>query len=89
MERVVDLLGKMPVDPRDLDKVFNASTTDSLKAAEMTNEVPASFTPNAGDCFEQRSGAGFLPALPVTRDRKPMRFVPNLLDEMQRGRIRR
>jgi hypothetical protein len=83
MERVVYTLSEIAADALDPCEVLDASRDDTLHAAKLAEQLPAALGTQPGDALQRTDPADPGAALPVTRDRKAVSFVPDLLHQVQ------
>ena len=88
MEVIVYGFGYRAADPVHFGQVVNTRPNDALKAAELFEQFPSSFWPEAWNLLQSRGVPLFRPPAPVARHGKAVRFIANLLDQVQRRRIR-
>src|SRR5882672_7154931 len=89
MELPVDLLGELAADALHLRQVFHARTHHALQSAEPRQQLFAALRAHSRNALEARGGAPLGAPRPVPRDRKPVRLVANVLDQVQPGMIGR
>src|SRR3569623_1636619 len=89
MEYIVNALGELAADVPYLAKIFHPGARYFLQPAELREQHAAALGPEAGDVFQRGTIAGFAAPLPMAGDCKAVRFVADLLDEMQCWRVGR
>src|SRR5580765_2877063 len=89
MERAVDALGERAADSRHARQVVHARRLQAAQAAEVREQRLALARADAGDVLERRRGARLRPPGAMTLDGEAVRFVADLLKQMQSGIVRR
>ena len=83
MQCRVNGFGQLPTDAPHFGDFFRAGLTDFLQATEIVYQVFASFGPHARNPFQGGLTALLVPALPVSGNRKAVRLIPYMLDQVQ------
>ena len=83
MHGAVDLFGQRAVDARHLGDLFDARATNTAQPAEMGEQFPAPFRPDAGYLFEFGLLTLLLPSLPVPGDGESVCFVADVLEQVR------
>jgi len=83
MERVVYTLSEIAADALDPCEVLDAGRDDTLHAAKLAEQLPTALGTQPGDVFQRADPTNPGAALPVTRDRKTVSLVPDLLHQVQ------
>src|SRR4249919_2718009 len=84
----VDPLGERGVDAFHSRDLLGAGGLQSAKSAEMPQQVSASARSDAGNVLQAACIPRLLPAPAVACDRETVRFVANLLNQLQARRFR-
>ena len=84
MKMVENFLGKFTTDPVDPGQILDTGPSQALQTAKVLQQGAATLGPDTTDLIQQRSLASAAPAGTMAGDRKPMRFIANLLDQVQR-----
>ncbi len=80
----VNFLCKRATDTANLDQVVDASTTYPLQTPKLFQQFPATLRPQSRNFLETRCFSCFCTSLPMARYGEPMRFIPDLLNQVQR-----
>lgn len=83
MQGRIDSLGQRLVHALDLGDFLDPRRLQARQAAEMSQQVGAPARADPGDVLEPAAGARFLPPAAVAGDGEAMRFVADLLDQLQ------
>ena len=78
-------LGQTAGNTPDPCEIVDTGAGDSLQTAELAQQVPAPLRSNAGNAFQRRSHTPRVTPRPVPCDRETVRFVAQLLNQVQRG----
>ena len=89
MELLVDSLGQCPTDAVDFREVCDASLADALQPTELPKQGTTPLGTQPCDRLQTRRSSCSCPTLPVPGNRKPVGFIPDLLDQQECGRVRR
>src|SRR3569623_2417680 len=89
MEYIVNALGELAADAPYLAKIFHPGARYILQPAELREQLAAALGPEAGDVFQRGTIAGLAAPLAMAGARETVRFVADLLDEMQCRRVGR
>ena len=82
-EGVVYRLGEGAAYAVDPSQVLDPGSRQGSQASELAQEALAPLGPDAGYLFQHRSVSSAPPARAMAGDRKAVRLVPNLLNEVQ------
>src|SRR4051812_38907564 len=85
MEMPVDALRERPADAFHLRDIVDRRRLHAAQAAEMLDQRLASLGTDAGNFVQHRRGATLSAPRAMPDDRKPVRLIADLLDEMQAG----
>ena len=89
MELPVDALGQRPADSGNSRQVVDAGVLHAPESAEMREQRTPPGRADAGDHLQGRRRARLAAPRAMALDREPMRFVANLLQQVQSGMIGR
>ena len=82
MQLLVDTLCQATTDSLNLSQLIHARRHYTPKPAKARQQALSPFGSDALYIFQRRARARFATPLPVSLNRKAMRFVANLLDQM-------
>jgi hypothetical protein len=85
MESVINSPRQFDADAVHLGKILNAGLRQLLQTAELSEQRLPTLGADTGDVVESGNRAGLGPALAMAGDGETMRFITDLLDQMQRG----
>src|SRR5690606_39133711 len=88
LQELVDGLGQLPADARHALQVFDTGAPDFLLPTEVAQQITPPGWSDAGDFLQARAIACLAATLTVRRDCKAVRFIADVLQQMQRGRFR-
>src|SRR5262245_26927738 len=80
---LVDALSERPADALHLGDVVDRRRLHAAQPTERREQRLAALVADPGDLAQHGRGARFAPARAVPDDREAMRFIADLLDEMQ------
>ena len=82
---VIDLLGKCGAHAFHSRQLFDTGLLYAFQSAEMCQQVAATFLTHPFDLFQLRRGARLAAFGTVSGDGETVRFIADLLDQMQGG----
>lgn len=83
MQRIVNTLREVFADPLDSSEIFDSRPGYPAQSSELLQENLAPFRTETRDRFQCRYLSTPSAPLPMSRDGKSMRLVPDLLNQMQ------
>ena len=82
MEGGINVFRQLLRDPGYLRQLFTTGSADGRHAPEMGQQLPPPLGPHTIDVIELGMTPLLLPALAVTGDRKAVRFIADMLEQM-------
>ena len=80
---VIDSLRKGPADALNPGEIRNTGLKNALQTPELAQQCAATLRSKAGNGFETGSPPNLRAALPVPGNRKAVRLIANLLNQVQ------
>lgn len=80
---VIDSLRKSPADALNPGEIGDTGLKDTLQTAELAQQGAATLRSKAGNGLETGSPPKLRAALPVPGNRKAVRLIANLLNQVQ------
>jgi hypothetical protein len=85
MELLVNSLGQCPTDAVDFREICDASLADTLEPTELPKKGTPPLGTQPWDRLQTGRNSCSCTALAVPGNRKPVGFIPNLLDQQECG----
>src|SRR5687767_3881882 len=85
MQLLVNSLREFAADPFHLTQFFHACRGDTTQAAETREQAVPAFGADSRDVFQGGMSARLGAANAMSRNREAVRFIPDLLQQMQSG----